>query len=106
MTPRKLIPQPIYLAPERAEALDKLSEETRIPKAVLLREAVDDLLALHVRDDFSARVRALRGALKIARSQLLLYRREIDLKKLGLIPQQNCQKAIDAIDKALEEFGD
>jgi predicted DNA-binding protein len=39
--------QPLYLEPEKAELLAKLSERTRIPKAVLLREAVDDLLAKH-----------------------------------------------------------
>ena len=44
MTPRKLHAQPIYLEPERAELLDALAAETRIAKAVLLREAVDDLL--------------------------------------------------------------
>jgi hypothetical protein len=47
MTPRKLHAQPIYLDPEKARLLDELSEETRIAKAVLLREAVDDLLAKH-----------------------------------------------------------
>jgi predicted DNA-binding protein len=35
--------QTIYLEPENAEALEALSTQTRIPKAVLLREAVDDL---------------------------------------------------------------
>ena len=44
MTPRKLQAQSIYLEPDRAELLDALAAETRIPKAVLLREAVDDLL--------------------------------------------------------------
>jgi predicted DNA-binding protein len=47
MTPRKLHAQPIYLDPEKAALLDALSAETRIPKAVLLREAVDDLLTKH-----------------------------------------------------------
>lgn len=47
MTPRKLHAQPIYLEPEKAEILDGLATETRIPKAVLLREAVDDLLTKH-----------------------------------------------------------
>jgi hypothetical protein len=32
------------LEPERAVLLDSLASETRIAKAVLLREAVDDLL--------------------------------------------------------------
>jgi predicted DNA-binding protein len=44
VTPRKLTAQSIYLEPERAELLDLLASETRILKAVLLREEVDDLL--------------------------------------------------------------
>lgn len=47
MTPRNLQAQPIYLEPEKAALLSELSAETRIPKAVLLREAVDDLLTKH-----------------------------------------------------------
>jgi predicted DNA-binding protein len=37
--------QALYLDHEKAALLDELSAETRIAKAVLLREAVDDLLA-------------------------------------------------------------
>jgi hypothetical protein len=37
--------QSLYLEPEKAVLLDELATETRIAKAVLLREAVDDLLA-------------------------------------------------------------
>ena len=44
MAPRRLWLQSLYLEPQRAELLDALAAETRIPKAVLLREAVDDLL--------------------------------------------------------------
>jgi predicted DNA-binding protein len=47
MAPRKLHAQPIYLEPEKAALLAELSEKTRIPKAALLREAVDDLLVKH-----------------------------------------------------------
>ena len=36
--------QSLYLEPAKSTLLDHLSDETRIPKAVLLREAVDDLL--------------------------------------------------------------
>ena len=39
--------QPLYLEPEKAELLDALAAQSRIPKAVLLREAVDDLLVKH-----------------------------------------------------------
>jgi predicted DNA-binding protein len=35
----------LYLDPPAAEALRGLSEETRIPQAVYLREAIEDLLA-------------------------------------------------------------
>jgi len=37
----------IYLRPGVLEALRKLSEQTNIPVAHYLREAVDDLLAKH-----------------------------------------------------------
>lgn len=47
MAPRKLHQQAIYLESENADLLDQLSAETRIPKAALLREAVDDLLTKH-----------------------------------------------------------
>jgi len=47
MGKRDLRQQSIYLEPEKAEALDALAKATRIPKAALLREAVDDLLVKH-----------------------------------------------------------
>jgi predicted DNA-binding protein len=39
--------QALYLDHDKAELLDNLAKQTRIPKAVLLREAVDDLLVKH-----------------------------------------------------------
>lgn len=36
-----------YLDPEKLELLKQLATDTRIPRAVLMREAVDDLLAKH-----------------------------------------------------------
>lgn len=36
--------QALYLEHEKAALLDELSNETRVAKQVLLREAVDDLL--------------------------------------------------------------
>lgn len=47
MGKRLMHQQPLYLEHEKAELLAKLSADTRIPKAVLLREAVDDLLVKH-----------------------------------------------------------
>jgi predicted transcriptional regulator len=37
--------QPLYLDHEKADALAQLAATTRVAKQVLLREAVDDLLA-------------------------------------------------------------
>jgi Ribbon-helix-helix domain len=47
MAPRRLHLQSLYLEPKKAKLLAELSAATRIPKAVLLREAVDDLLVKH-----------------------------------------------------------
>jgi hypothetical protein len=47
MSPRNMQMQTIYLEPVKAGLLEELSDSTRIPKAVLLREAVDDLLTKH-----------------------------------------------------------
>jgi predicted transcriptional regulator len=45
----KRIMSPIYLDPAKHEALKRLAFETRRPRSVLLREAVDDLLKKHAR---------------------------------------------------------
>lgn len=47
MAPRLKVLQSLWLEPNQAERLDQLARTTRIAKAVLLREAVDDLLAKH-----------------------------------------------------------
>lgn len=39
----------LYLDPEKFELLRQLAEDTRIPRAELLREAVDDLLVKYKR---------------------------------------------------------
>lgn len=47
MSPTTRHQQAIYLDHDKAELLNELSAETRIPKAVLMREAIDDLLVKH-----------------------------------------------------------
>ena len=44
---RDLLQQSIYLEPEKAALLATLSQTTLIPKAVLLRKAVDALLEVN-----------------------------------------------------------
>ena len=46
-TKRDLLQQSIYLEPEKAALLATLSQSTLIPKAVLLRKAVDALLEVN-----------------------------------------------------------
>jgi hypothetical protein len=107
MTPvTKKHQQLILLEPEQAKLLDNLAAESRIPKQVLLREAVHDLLSLNSKGEISRRVKAVRTALKKARGQLMAYRRDIQGRNAGVIPLKNCDEAIAAIDEAREEFGD
>ena len=49
MAKQKRKTQSVALDPVKAELLALLSRETRIPRADLLREAVDDLLAKYLR---------------------------------------------------------
>jgi Ribbon-helix-helix domain len=45
MTTKRLkILQSLYLESDRTHLLDELAADVRLPKAILLREAVDDLL--------------------------------------------------------------
>jgi hypothetical protein len=46
-TKRDLLQQSIYLEPKKAALLATLSQSTLIPKAVLLRKAVDALLEVN-----------------------------------------------------------
>jgi predicted transcriptional regulator len=45
----KTVPALMYLKPDRLKALNALAERTRIPRAALVREAVDDLLKKYKR---------------------------------------------------------
>ena len=47
VAPRRYHLQSLYLEPSMADMLDALAVRTRVPKAVLLREAVADLLRKH-----------------------------------------------------------
>jgi Ribbon-helix-helix domain len=67
VAPRNLNAQPIYLEPDKAAKLDALAAETRIRKAELLREAVDDLLAKHGKDS-SELYDTLRAFLRTSRA--------------------------------------
>jgi predicted DNA-binding protein len=40
----------VYLEPEQAESLRKLSDATRVPQASYFREAIDDLLKKYAKE--------------------------------------------------------
>jgi hypothetical protein len=98
--------QLILLEPAAAKLLDELATETRIPKQVLLREAIDDLLSKHGKGVITKTYVAVRAALRAARQQLTVYRRDIVARKAGIVPLQNCDRAIDRIDEARAQVGD
>lgn len=49
MVTTKNIPVIAYLTPEQARTLNALSKTTRVPKAVYVREAIDDLFMKYAR---------------------------------------------------------
>lgn len=49
MKVEKPIQTPMYLTPEQFADLNRLSEQTRIQRSVLVREAIDDLLKKYAR---------------------------------------------------------
>lgn len=84
MAPRKKELQSLYLDPVQAKLLDDLAAETRIPKAVLLREAVVDLLAKHAKAEspwYADIVMALKAGLPLANRMSKLTQEETWLAK-------------------------
>ena len=104
MTPptTRLVQQPVLLEPDRAKALDVLSKELKTPKQVLLREAVNDLLAMHGLGTTSS-VLMIRTALEQA---LPLIRKLATLTAGETLWQRKCFDAHSSIKGALELFED
>jgi hypothetical protein len=98
--------QLILLEPGQAALLEELAAETRIAKQVLLREAVDDLLSKHRKGVMTMTYVRLRAALKQARQQLMVYRRDLVEREAGISPLQNCDRALERINVARAEIGD
>lgn len=106
MSPRNKILQSIYLEQAQTDQLSELAEKSGLTKAVLLREAVDDLLARNRMGTESRRITLVREALKKARGELEKYGRDIEQRKAGLVPYRSCLDAIHRLDLAREELGD
>jgi Ribbon-helix-helix domain len=107
MTPATLKhKQLILLEPLQAKRLEELAVESRVPKQVLLREAVDDLLSKHGKGPITMTYVRLRAALKEARKQLAAYRRDLAARKAGIVPLQACDRAIDRVEVARQEIGE
>lgn len=103
MTPapaRNKVLKSLYLDPHAASQLDELAKETRIPQAVLLREAVDDMLYRYGKSAVPVTFDVVRKALAKARTILMVHRRNIVELKRGIIPLQNVDDALGWIDIA------
>jgi predicted DNA-binding protein len=100
MPPRKLHQQALYLEPEKAALLDELAAETRIPKAVLLREAIDDLLTKHDKMN-NAWYADIVAALRVSRTVAVRYKS----MQREVVWQSKCEEAIRRIDDILASLG-
>jgi hypothetical protein len=101
MAPREMHQQSLYLEPEKAALLDKLAKRTRIPKAVLLREAVDLLLGIQGLAHVSPQLDAWRQSLMMCEVRLAKARHiempdEVD---------KACAEALAHIHLILETWG-
>ena len=94
--------QPLLLEPDQAELLDELSKRLRIPKQVLLREAVSQMLAMRGYG-VSDQVTQVRDALEQA---LPLAQKVANLTPGQKLWQDKAKKADDAIRTALDWFPD
>jgi len=91
----------IYLNPEKFELLAALAKSTRIPRAELEREAVDDLLAKYGKGS-SATYDQIRSTLRAARAVVIRYRGLATKEKLW---RDNCDDAQKQIDESLKAVG-
>jgi hypothetical protein len=98
----RLHQQPLLLEPARATALDQLAKKLKMPKQELLREAVDDLLAMHNLGVRSLTVEILKDALR--RSADLVVKLE-ELTQKQAVWQRKCYETKQAINDALAELG-
>jgi hypothetical protein len=81
--------QSLYLEPAKSLLVDELSTETRIPKAVLLREAVDMLLLHHGKlSEPSTRTLVAKA---IASTRPIISKAATELR--GSVWKNNCSKA-------------
>lgn len=91
----------IYLNPEKFELLAALAKSTRIPRAELEREAIDDLLAKNGKGS-SPMYDQLRNSLRAARAIAVRYKVRSPTERLWV---KNCDDAIGQIDQSLKALG-
>jgi hypothetical protein len=93
--------QLILLEPERAEQLQALSDRTRVPKQVLLREAVDYLLAIHGHHYVSPRLDAWRNSMMQC-EYLMSQARHVELPNNV---DRACAETLVRVASVLEDWG-
>jgi hypothetical protein len=88
----------MHLDPDKAEALDELAAEARTMKSVLLRDAVDLLLARRGKLEPAPEIKFVAKAVRDAREVITKYRTEVR----GRVWIERCNKAIESLDEALQ----
>jgi hypothetical protein len=98
--------QPLLLEDAKAYALDRLAKQLGMTKQELLREAVDDLLAMHNNTGIrSLTVEVLKNALRQSADLIAMLE---DLKKSPALPvplKRKCYETKLAVNDALAEVG-
>jgi len=90
----------MHLDPDKAQALDELTTEAHTMKSVLLRDAVDLLLARRGKLAPGPEIKFVVKAVRDARAVIAKYRTEAR----GRVWIERCNNAIEALDEALQRL--
>jgi hypothetical protein len=90
----------MHLDPDKAEALDELAAEAHTMKSVLLRDAVDLLLARRGKLAPGPEIKFVMKAVRDAREVISKYRSE----ERGSVWRTRCNNAIESLDEALQRL--
>jgi hypothetical protein len=91
----------MHLDPDKAEQLDELAAEARTMKSVLLRDAVDLLLARRGKLEPGPEVKFVVKAVREAREVIAFCRSNV---ARGRVLITRCNDAIESLDEALQRL--
>jgi hypothetical protein len=100
MNNKTRVPVLMHLDPDKAEQLKELAAETRNMKSVLMRDAVDLLLARRGKLEPGPEIKFVVKAVRDAREVITKYRTEVR----GRVWIERCNNAIESLDEALQRL--